>query len=441
MENENIGLMFQSTSGLERVDLADVEKIKKDVTGQLYKKEIVTKGKYADQWFPELSFEIDDTVMKEFTTNFKNKIAGRIAVPAMHTTDPEQNRGELLAIELEGKSLMGYIDIRDEDMVKKIDEGVVWDVSISFTHDYVDNKGKEHGHTITHVALVNNPYIKEMKPFQALSEMVNDSREALAKMFAQPKQKSIMLSESRIKGDPEMIKLLNDRKFAVLVEYSDTKGTHSLSVEAGKEIEIPEDQKDAVQKQFDDAEEAPAETAEEKEAREKKEADEVEAARIAKEKEDADADESDADDENLSAEERLKRSLSREGKMKSEKVKTDAEAQFATLLKEGKVVPAQKESFIAFATTPQSVNLSDKDAKSPLQLLSDMFSTAKPVVEFGEKGTSSKKTEENGSVAYSDLSEADKVGLKATGVTEERYEAQRKKHPHLFSKENKKEEK
>lgn len=426
--------MFQSTDKLHAVDLADVEKIKTKVTGKLFKKEIVTLGEYSDQWFPELKFELNEDVAKQFIKNFEKGVAGRIAVPAMHTTDPEQNRGELLHMELEGNSLMGYIDIRSEDTVKDIEEGRIWDDSISFTEDYVDSKGVHHGYTITHVALVNNPYIKDMKPFQALSEMVNDARVALSEMFAQPKQKVIMLSESTIRGDQDMlVKLSNDKKFDILIEYSDEKGTHNQSVKAGESIEVPADQENAVKKQFEEAVETPAETPEEKEAREKKEAEEAEEAKKKAEEEEDEDD--DADDENLSAEERLARSLSRENKLKSEKIKSDAEAQFAELSKAGKVVPAQKEAFMAFATAIPTMNLSE-GAKTPAQLLSDMFATAKPVLEFGEKGANGKKTQKNSENAYENLSEAEQKGLKALSISPERYNDQVKKHSALFSNDN-----
>lgn len=395
-----------------------------EAKGKIYKKRIINFGEYADQWFPEYFLHLDEAWGESVLQNFKAKTVGRVYVPASHTDDPDKNRGEVIDMFLseDGKGIDAILDIRDEETVEKIDSDLIWDVSIGFTMNWITKDGDEKGPAIYHVALVNNPYIEDMTPFEAFAKLTSECREDVAKTF---NANAIMLSRSGIKKEfsmeDEKVKLINDKEFPVEVTFKEGDEDKTVTVEAGAEVEVPADQKEAVEALIadavkpEDSEEEEEETAEQKAAREAKEAEDAEA-------------ESDKDKELAAARKQIQ-----------EYRKKEVDQLYTAALKAGKIVPAQEKAFKALALAGDTkVEFSAKDGKttqlSVSELLKEFTKNAPKLVNYSEEGNNngSGKKKVEGQTPYDTLTDEAKAGLKATGVSKERYNENVEKHPEMY---------
>ena len=412
-----------------------------EAKGTLFKKRIINFGEYADQWFPEYFLHLDKEEWGgQVLQNFADSTVGKVYVPSSHTDDPDKNRGQVLDMYLsaDGAGIDAIIDVRDPETVEKIDGGLIWDVSIGFTMNWITKEGEEKGAAIYHVALVNNPYIEDMTPFEAFAKITSDCRAELASSY---NASAIMLSRSGIKkelnkeNDMDLKAIKNEQEFPVEVTYTDAdEKEQTVTVEAGAEVEVPESQVEAVTKTITEAEapeeEEVEETPEEKEAREKQEADDA-AAEAAK----SDADK--AKDAELA-------------KVKAENAeyrKSAVNAEYDRLLAEGKIVPAQEQAFKALASAESTLQFSNgkKTEDKPVSsLISELFAAAPKLVKFSEDGGEGGDDDKGGQgeTPYDKLSSEAKAGLQATNVTKERYNENVEKHPEMYPQvsNNKKEE-
>lgn len=402
-----------------------------EAKGTLFKKRIINLGEYADQWFPEYFLHLDQEWADSVLANFKAKTVGRVYVPSSHTDDPDKNRGEVIDMFMsdDGAGIDAIIDIRDSDTVEKIEQDLIWDCSIGFTMNWITKEGEEKGAAIYHVALVNNPYIEDMTPFEAFAKISQECRAELAHSY---QASAIMLSRVGIKKeftmDPVTIK--NDKEYPVEVTYKEGEEEKTVTVEAGAEIQVPEDQKDAVTQVIADStapeEEEDEETPEEKEAREKKEQEEADAeAAKTQEQKDKDAE------------------LARVKAENAEYRKAAVDAEYKKLLEEGKIVPAQEKAFKALASASESSvqfsNGKKTEDKPVSKLISELFAAAPKVIKFSEDGGNGGEGGEGageGDTPYDKLSDEAKAGLQATNVTKERYNENVAKHPEMYPQHN-----
>lgn len=300
---------------------------------------------------------IDEKLVGEMVKNFDDKVLDYVPVPLGHPYDSstlaQLNTGEVIELEVRDDGLYGLIEIRDEEVIKKIDNNLIPNVSMGFDLQYKDKKdGSLKGVVLEHVGLVADPYLKGMKTFEAaLSDMQTTA---------------IVLSDSSNKGkEQEMnkVKVKNDRDFDIEVAYIEAEEEVKATIKAGEEIEVPSDQEEAVKTQIADA---------------------------VKPEEDASGDDSDAAlsdkanelaaKEKQLSDERAKLDAERAdiAKQKAALSAQEAEAEYQRLLSDGKILPAQKEAFLALSAMKETkVQLSDKETKSVHTLLSEIF-TAMP---------------------------------------------------------------
>lgn len=350
---------------------------------QRFWKQIVKFGDYVDPNNPRGKMRLNKSWADRAVQNFKDKVAGRIPVPVGHPKGAGElataNRGELMDMSVRDDGIWGLLEIRDGKTAQDIEDDRLWDVSISFDDHYVDKKtGKDVGPTILHVGLVDNPYLKGMEPFQALGDAFG----------------GVMLSESANNNngeEPIMTKVKNERDFEVTVKYKDGETDKELKVAAGAEVEVPEAVAEEVTKQFTDAT-APAaeETEAEKKAREDKEA--------------ADAKEKDVADREAAA-----------AKKEEELAEKEAGIAYQTLLSEGKIVPAQKDTFMALSRKASAtVELSDGSQKTVGTLLAELFTQGRKVValddEQGGQGGGGNDNNEEAKVTDEETSLASSFG-------------------------------
>ncbi|MDN4611476.1 phage protease [Arthrobacter burdickii] len=325
--------------------------------GRRYRKQLVKFGNWVNPHDPRKKMVLDKSWAAQVVQNFKDKVLNKVPVVEGHPKTSGEllasTRGWLAGLSIEDDGVYGELDITASDTTTKIDSGLFDDVSISFDPDYLDKlKGDNVGPALLHVGIVNDPYLKGMKPFEALAD----------------KTKIIMLSESK---ELEVSKVKNDRDFPIDVKYTEEGEEKTITLPAGKEVEVSEDAAEAVTGQIKDAT-APEKTDEEKAAEEtaaKETEDKAAADKEAADKAEADAKaKADAEKSEL---EQTKEALADANK----KIALgESEKAYDTLLREGKIVPAQKETFIALSTaaTTGTISLADESTSSLSDLLTDL---------------------------------------------------------------------
>jgi hypothetical protein len=318
-------------------------------------------------------------------------------VPLGHPYDSSSlaslNTGELLELEAREDGLYGLIEIRDDAVADKIDKNLIPNVSMGMDLQYKDKKdGSLKGAVLQHVGLVTDPYLKGMHAFEpALSDM---------------SQVAIVLSDSsnnkREENGMNKVKVTNDRDFDVEVKWQEDGEEKTATVAAGADVEVPEDQEEAVKQQIADAKE-PEDKDEDKSG------------------EDNLSDKKDLSDEQKALEAE-KAELAREkaelAKQKQELSEKQAEAEYEKLLSEGKLVPAQKESYLALcAAKDTKVQLSDTKTKSVDVLLSELFAAMPAMRLLSEDGGEGG----NGNGDEVQLDDSDKADIERFGLNEEDY--------------------
>jgi len=367
-----------------------------NVVGTIFSKQIMSYGTWINPnwwWDEELTMELDEGLADAMIDNFNKKTYGKkISVPLNHTGDVTANVGEVMKLEKRPGGLWAYLDIRDEVAVKKINDGLIFDVSMGFDWDYVSQKdGKHYGPTLIHVALVTDPYLNDMDDFEladnaALSRRFEEY--ALNTGFGKSQPSIIMMSKDKVEELKRMkfAKVTNDKDYPVEVTYTDADGKEQKQVlEAGAEVEVSTEQEQAVKDQIASAEKAvegKEETEEERQAREAEEAKarEEEIAKDNKEQEKA--------NEELS-------------KAKAELAELKAEKAYNELLSKGKIVPAQKDLFLSIArlgemqlsSDVKALKLSKGQNTSLITMLSAILEAGPQVVKLGEQGGDSKDEE------------------------------------------------
>lgn len=392
-----------ATQTKDRIRLADESQGK----FKRYWKQLCPFGEWIDpnDW-ENSKLVIDEKMVSEMIENFKNKVLDYVPVPLGHPYDSSMlaklNTGEVIELEVRDDGLYGLIEIRDDEVIKKIDNNLIPNVSMGFDLQYKDKKdGSLKGVVLEHVGLVTDPYLKGMRAFEAaLSDMQTTA---------------VVLSDSSNKGKEQekmnKIKVKNDRDFDVKVKYTENDEELTATVKAGEEVEVPEDQSEAVKQQIAEAEKAEEE----------------------KNKEETDA----AENNELSDQESEAKKLSDEraafeaekaefAKKKAELSAKEAEAEYQKLLSEGKILPAQKDAYMALCTArEQKVQLSDKETKSvQIQTLLSEFFAAMPDMRLLSEDGGSSKSEGNGDEV--ELSDADKENIERYGLDENDYKEAKK---------------
>lgn len=347
-------------------------------------KQIAGYGEFVDPRGGKKKMVLDKSWGERIVDNLKNGPIKRVPIPTGHprtsTELAEHTKGWLLDAEAREDGLWGLIEARDTDTAQKIEDGLIVDTSVAFDEEYVDKKtGKIFRDVLKHVGLVNDPYIKGMTEFEpALSEG------SLATILFSDGS----ANNNNDKEETNMSTVTNDRDFAVEVKYKLDDSETTATIEPGASLEVPEDQLDDVTKQITDAVKPSEETEETEEFSDEEK----------KEKELADREAAVA-----AAEKEL-----------SEK---KAEADYERLLSEGKLVPAQKDSFIALSLQGSTtIELSDGETKTVGVLLSELIEHG-PTFEFGEQG----KDKDDSKKPTDDvkLSDEEKATAKKLNISEE----------------------
>ena len=421
--------------------------------GVRYRKMLAKYGEWLDPYNPQSKMVLDKAWAEEMVKNFADKsIIPHVPIPKDHEDyNVDKNTGEIIEITAEEDGLWGVLEIRRWGASYDIDEGLIFDVSIGFSWDYVTTiDGKHHGVVLEHVALTNIPYLEQLGDFQRTPEQIaKDEAEAalwedwFGEFSRSHSGSAIMLDKKKAKElsmhknkKQQLSKVKNDREFDVTINVKDEDGEAvEHVVKAGEEVEVPEAQVTEVTQQIADAEkpadeedEHKDETPEEKEAREAKEAEDAAAAeeaekaeKLSKKSKDGKTELSKSDREEL---DRLRASEST----------SKAEAAYATLLSKGQIIPAMKEAFIELhkSSQTQKVNLS-RDGKSveldATEALVGLFTTGRTMFSKEQDGTKKGEGTDDKKKPSENLSDDDRKGLEAHGVSAARMDALAEKSP------------
>lgn len=438
---------------------ADTSDVLEKINGTQYRKMIAKYGKWVNPLFPIEYMELDKEWAQEVAKNFEAKVIDHVPIPLNHTDDVSANTGELVGVEVGEDGLYGILEIRDWQTIDKIESGVIFDVSISFDWNYVDTElGQEHGPVLLHVALVNNPYLKGMTGFEKTADQLEKEEaeaaawgdlEFLTDFSKKHKQSAIMLSESKAKELREMlVTIKNDRDFPVTISVKDEDGEAVEKVlQPGEECQVPQDQSEAILATITDAVKADddEESEEDKAAREAKEAEDQAAADKKKEEDEAAAAAAAAAaDKDLTDEEKAAKAEKAElADLRKKNATLELSQKYDTLLKAGKITPAQKDRFMALAEVHGStVQLSGKPVQLS-QVVVDILSAGPQVVKFDESGTAKTEEEKKAEQEAADaaaaadaskkpselLSDQEKAGMQAVGADPSRMDELAGKYP------------
>lgn len=438
---------------------ADTSDVLEKINGTQYRKMIAKYGKWVNPLFPIEYMELDKEWAQEVAKNFDAKVIDHVPIPLNHTDDVSANTGELVGVEVGEDGLYGILEIRDWQTIDKIESGVIFDVSISFDWNYVDTElGQEHGPVLLHVALVNNPYLKGMTGFEKTADQLEKEEaeaaawgdlEFLTDFSKKHKQSAIMLSESKAKELREMlVTIKNDRDFPVTISVKDEDGEAVEKVlQPGEECQVPQDQSEAILATITDAVKADddEESEEDKAAREAKEAEDQAAADKKKEEDEAAAAAAAAAaDKDLTDEEKAAKAEKAElADLRKKNATLELSQKYDTLLKAGKITPAQKDRFMALAEVHGStVQLSGKPVQLS-QVVVDILSAGPQVVKFDESGTAKTEEEKKAEQEAADaaaaadaskkpselLSDQEKAGMQAVGADPSRMDELAGKYP------------
>lgn len=446
-----------------------------DWKGTRFRKQIASYGEWVDPYNPLQKMILDEAFGDQMIANFdkmraavaagdKEAVLPRVAVPVNHTDDAHVNTGEVVALEsVAGDGIYATLEIRDWGTSWKLEDGLIFDVSMGFDWDYIDTKkGEHHGIVLEHVALVNNPYLTGMSAFERAPEQVekdeaqrklweqelewydefSNSHKEVAVMLSKTKAKEISMKKRKLAKEQEVVEVTNDRDFDVTITVNDEDGEAvEQVVAAGATVEVPADQEADVKKQIADAE-APEGEEEGEESLshgdgegegDEEGAGDGEGAGEGEGSGEGEGGEGEGSDAALSKSEREE--LSR---LRAAKLDTDAEVAYTTLLSAGSILPAQKDQFIQLHKAAQGitgkVTLSRDKKKvelSAADALIDLVKAGGKRVNFNQEGSQSDaEGDQGGNVAASaNLSKETLEGLKANGITPEKIDDLAAKSP------------
>jgi hypothetical protein len=140
--------------------------------GKLFKKHILTEGVLIHPQTKE-RIPIDGKFLDTMVTNFNNGICDIVQIPLAnklneHDESPDRNIGEVIGLEHDGDKLYAITDIRREDAQGEVGKTLLG--ASAFMHtDYTDTHTDEKvGPTLLHMAVTNRPYVHGLEDFKEL---------------------------------------------------------------------------------------------------------------------------------------------------------------------------------------------------------------------------------------------------------------------------------
>jgi hypothetical protein len=348
------------------------------------KKQVLRFGKWN---YGNQVLNITKDYANQLATNFK-EYNPFVPIYRGHQKDDVANANPDLIItkniddlEVDGEGLNAVFDLEDEELEKYAD------VSVSIQPNYEDHEsGDKVGDILTHIAMVTRPYIKGLKSFVKL----NDKNNYL-----------ILLSEIMDKEKDKAEEVVDEE-----VVESKEETTKEPTAETAETPEVEEKSKEDTEKK-----EETLETPEESEEETKDEGEDKELSETS----------DSLRDQIIKLQDEVK-------KLNSEKKLAKAEKSFQVLLSEGKVLPVQKDSYIALAMDSE-IQLSEE--KTVGVLLDEFISHMPKLVNLEEQGITVDERSDNVTLSEPVMTELRKINL---GMSDEDIIAKYEKYPDIVAK-------
>lgn len=168
------GAVFIPSPGSEYVELA------KSRTGQLFTKQILGFGRFVHPGDKNEVIDVTPAFAQTLVDNFHNGACDIVQVPIVneknqHVEDPLRNLGEVVDLTVEKDGVYATIDARKPEYAKELGKTLLG-ASAMMHLNYDDTKtGKKVGPTLLHVAVTNRPYLTNLAPYSEIVAASADS--------------------------------------------------------------------------------------------------------------------------------------------------------------------------------------------------------------------------------------------------------------------------
>lgn len=187
----------------------------KGYTGRHWRKHILNLGELIHPKTGE-RLQLDDNFYSHLVSNFEAGVS-EVAVPLAddrnrHSEDPLRNAGEVMGITREGNKVFVDLDIRNADVNKGLEDKTILGASAFLNLDYEDTRtGRKVGPTLLHSCITNRPYVTGLDGYE----------EVLAATMADSEGDYVVLAE-----EDDGMPLTREEMLAAL------KADHNIDVEA-----------------------------------------------------------------------------------------------------------------------------------------------------------------------------------------------------------------
>lgn len=181
-------------------DQADYTYLSRSQSGRLFRKHILSKG---DLRHPETgqAIQIDDAFVSRLKDNFSSSVCDIVQVPLAdgqnrHSEDPTRNIGEVVDIQEDDGKVFAVIDARDDAMADRLGKTLLG-ASAMLHLNYQDTKtGKKVGPTLLHVCVTNRPYVTGLDDYQEIVAATADNdSDAVMLTSVEKKESAVELNE------------------------------------------------------------------------------------------------------------------------------------------------------------------------------------------------------------------------------------------------------
>lgn len=167
---------FQATAPAPKENFIALGRTKQ---GRLYKKHILNEGPLIHPQTKEV-IDIDGQFLDTMVKNFDDGMCDIVQVPLAnseneHDESPDRNIGEVIGLEHDGEKLYALVDVRRPDMQDAPGKTLLG--ASAFMHtDYTDTKTDQKvGPTLLHMAVTNRPYVTGLEDFAEIVAATADN--------------------------------------------------------------------------------------------------------------------------------------------------------------------------------------------------------------------------------------------------------------------------
>lgn len=296
--------------------------------GNLFKKHLLRFGRWTHPLDSDEFWNFTSEVADKMIYNFNQKVAGS-NIPVLnghHDSLPTESVGKVVGLVKESDGLYGIVEFGDEKANESASKGLIPGISVAFAWNFRDAKeGKEHGPTLLHAALVNDPHIKNLRDFEQLN--------------FKGTQYGVMHLERQTMTKEEMIKKLKEEHKIDVTSLESAQG----------KLTTAEKDKEASNKKVTELEASNKEQKEKLDTIAAKSGSSKEVIALQQKVHEAEKKSVTLEAESATAKEAVAASDTRIKKLEEENANREADVKVSALINAGKVKPADKAAYIGLA--------------------------------------------------------------------------------------------